>query len=85
MTFSPSGLVGGIIILASVVILTISKNNPITSAKEATFKEDIRSFQSELSIYVGNEIIKDYHPKKLLIIQKNEYLEDVLRNNGIIN
>lgn len=49
-----------IIILASVVILTISKNNPITSAKEATFKEDIRSFQSELSIYVGNEIIKDY-------------------------
>ena len=34
-----------IIILAVVVILTISKNNPVSSAKEATFKEDMASIQ----------------------------------------
>ncbi|MFR7674434.1 MAG: hypothetical protein ACLU02_02275 [Clostridia bacterium] len=39
----------------------------------------------KINLYNWNEIIKDYHPKKLLIIQKNEYLEDVLKNNGIIN
>ena len=33
-----------IIILAAAVILTISKNNPVDSAKEAKFKEDVRSF-----------------------------------------
>lgn len=39
----------------------------------------------KLNLYNWNEKIKDYHLKKLLIIQKNEYLEDVLKNNGIIN
>ena len=34
-----------IIILAAAVILTLSKNNPVGSAKEAKFKEDIRSFK----------------------------------------
>ena len=45
-----------IIILAVVVILTISKNNPIESAREAAFKEDIRTFQDELAMYIA----KDY-------------------------
>ena len=45
-----------IIILAAVVILTLSKNNPIESAKEAAFKEDIRTFQDELAMYIA----KDY-------------------------
>ena len=39
----------------------------------------------KINLYNWNEIIKNYHPKKLLIIQKNEYLEDVLKNNRIIN
>lgn len=39
----------------------------------------------KINLYNWNEIIKDYYPKKILIIQKNEYLEDVLKNNGIIN
>ena len=30
------------------------------------------------------EAIKKYHPKELLRIQKSEYLEDVLKNKGII-
>ena len=48
-----------IIILAAVVILTISKNNPIESAREAAFKEDVRTFQDELAMYIA----KDYTNK----------------------
>ena len=48
-----------VIILAAVVILTLSKNNPIESAKEAAFKEDIRIFQDELAMYIA----KDYTTK----------------------
>ena len=44
-----------IIILAAVVILTLSKNNPIESAKEAAFKEDIRVYQDELNMYITKE------------------------------
>ena len=44
-----------IIILAAVVILTITKNNPVDSAKEATFKEDVRSFQDELAMTVAKK------------------------------
>ena len=47
-----------VIILAAVVILTINKNNPVESAKEATFKEDVRSFQDELNMYISNEYTK---------------------------
>ena len=48
-----------VIILAAVVILTLSKNNPVESAKEATFKEDVRTFQDELAMYIA----KDYTAK----------------------
>ena len=44
-----------IIILAAVVILTLSKNNPIESAKEARFKEDVRTFQDELALTVSKQ------------------------------
>ena len=44
-----------IIILAAVVVLTITKNNPISSAKEATFKEDMTSIQDELSMYLSKK------------------------------
>ena len=48
-----------IIILAAVVILTLSKNNPIESSKEAAFKEDVRTIQDELAMYIA----KDYTNK----------------------
>ena len=48
-----------VIILAAIIIITLTKNNPVDSAKEATFKQDVRSFQDELSMYIGNENIKD--------------------------
>ena len=47
-----------IVILAATVILTISKNNPIESAREARFKEDIRMFQDELNMYIASEYTK---------------------------
>ena len=54
-----------IIILAAAVILTFSKNNPIESAREARFKEDIRSIQDELSMYLSSQYTKslgDFDP-----------------------
>ena len=44
-----------VIILAAVVVLTLSKNNPIESAKEARFKEDVRTFQDELALYISKQ------------------------------
>ena len=48
-----------IIILAAAVILAISNNNPIGSAKEATFKEDVRGMQDELSLYLSKKYTND--------------------------
>ena len=44
-----------IIILAAAVILTITKNNPVDSAKEATFKEDVKAFQDDLALTVAKK------------------------------
>ena len=48
-----------IIILAAAVILTISKNNPVSSAKEATFKDDMANIQDELSMYISKKYTDD--------------------------
>ena len=48
-----------VIILAAIIIITITKNNPVSSAKEATFKQDVRSFQEELSMYIGKQNVID--------------------------
>ena len=45
-----------IIILAAAVILTVGKNDPVDSANEAKFKEDLRSFQDDLALSIS----KDY-------------------------
>ena len=47
-----------VIILAAVVILTLTKNNPIESAKEARFKEDLRAVQDQVSLYISSEYQK---------------------------
>ena len=44
-----------IIILAAAVILTVNKNNPVDSAKEATFKEDVKAFQDDLALTVAKQ------------------------------
>ena len=45
-----------IIILAAAVILTVGKNNPIESAREAKFKGDIQTFRDDLALSIS----KDY-------------------------
>ena len=47
-----------IIILAAVVILTVGKNNPVESAREAAFKEDVRSFQDDLALSISKDYTK---------------------------
>ena len=48
-----------IIILAAVVILTIRKNSPIESAKEAKVRQTMDTFNSDLGIQVANKLLKD--------------------------
>ena len=64
-----------VIILAAVVILTLSKNNPIESAKEASFKEDVRTFQDELAMYISKEYAQD-GGKRDTKINADKYTKD---------
>jgi len=48
-----------IIILAGAVILSLSANNPITQAKEATFKANIDAYNNELLLYTTNQYTSD--------------------------
>ena len=47
------------IILAGVVIVSLSKNNPVNKAKEATFKTDVSTFEGDLSFYLANSLATD--------------------------
>ena len=69
-----------VIILASVVILAISKNNPLNSAKEANFKSDVRNFQDDLAIYVGNQILTDYNGTREKITTSENPNVDEIKN-----
>ena len=46
-----------IIILAASIILSITKNNPITNANKAVVQSDFKTFESELSLYIGDEFL----------------------------
>ena len=48
-----------IIILAAAVILSLGKNNPINSAKEAKVRQSMDTFESDLGIQVANKLLKD--------------------------
>ncbi len=72
-----------IIILAGVVILNLTKNNPIESAKKAKFLNDIDTFKSELSLYELDKMAStdgNYNPKLL-----NSGLEGTTENGDQIN
>ena len=47
------------IILAGVVIVSLSKNNPVNKAKEATFKTDVSTFEGDLSFYLANSLAEN--------------------------
>ncbi len=45
-----------IIILAGSVILSLTKNNPISTAKEAVFKSDLATIRDEINLYSLNKL-----------------------------
>lgn len=45
-----------IIIIATSVILSINNSNPITSAKQATLKNDVEVLQSSYTLYITNKM-----------------------------
>lgn len=47
------------LILLSIVLLNVDKNNPIDSAKEVKFKNDIMNFNDEISISYTNKKSED--------------------------
>ena len=67
-----------VIILAAVVILTINKNNPVESAKEATFKEDVKSFQDDLALTVAKEYTDKQGQRDTKINAKGEAVKDYI-------
>lgn len=44
-----------IIILVSTIMLTVTKDNSISNAKEATFKQDMLTIQDEYAMYLSNK------------------------------
>ena len=67
-----------VIILAAVVILTINKNNPVDSAKEATFKEDVKAFQDDLALTVAKEYTDNQGQRDTKINAKGEAVKDYI-------
>ena len=67
-----------VIILAAVVILTINKNNPVESAKEATFKEDVKSFQDDLALTVAKEYTDNQGQRDTKINATGEAVKDYI-------
>ena len=67
-----------VIILAAVVILTINKNNPVGSAKEATFKEDVKSFQDDLALTVAKEYTDNQGQRDTKINATGEAVKDYI-------
>ena len=47
------------LILSGVVIVSLSKNNPVKKAKEATFKTDVSTFEGDLSFYLANGLAEN--------------------------
>lgn len=61
-----------IIILSAVILVTINKNNPVDSAKEAVFRQDIRQMQEELELYKFEMLAKKEEPKNLNANRKSD-------------
>jgi hypothetical protein len=57
-----------IVILTGAVILSLSNNNPINSASESVFKNDLKAFESDLSMYISEKYtstVGSYNPGSL--------------------
>jgi hypothetical protein len=56
-----------IIVLAGAVILSLSQNNPINSATEATFKATIDTYKSDLAMSISSKYVQDqtFNPSRV--------------------
>ena len=57
-----------IIILATAIIVTLARTNVIDNANEATVKQDFRTLQDELDMYISDQFLDnlgDYEPEDL--------------------
>ena len=50
-----------IIILAAAVILSLTKNNPMDSARTATYENDKSEVRAAVALYISNFVAKDYY------------------------
>ncbi len=64
-----------IIILAGAVILNLSGNNPIKSSTKAKVFSDIDSFNSELTISISKEYIKNNDIKNINLVNEEEIIK----------
>jgi len=74
-----------IIILSGAIILSLSQNNMISNAKEATLKSNMNVIQEELGIYVASHIQGDgsnVYPLKSDIKSADKYETDILNFAG---
>ena len=67
-----------VIILAAAVIITINKNNPVESAKEATFKEDVKSFQDDLALTIAKKYTDNQGQRDTKINATGEAVKDYI-------
>ena len=67
-----------VIILAAAVIITINKNNPVESAKEATFKEDVKSFQDDLALTIAKKYTDNQDQRDTKINATGEAVKDYI-------
>ena len=52
------------LILSGVVIVSLSKNNPVEKAKEATFKENAKTYKDSLAMYITNNFAENTNMHK---------------------
>ena len=76
-----------IIILAVAVILSIANNNPIENAKEARFKNDVKTMQEELELLKASNYAKNngagYEEIKITDLKSaSNYTDDFLVKDG---
>lgn len=61
-----------IIVISTAVILTLTKNNPIDSAKEASFKADVKTISEQLNVYISKQTTDTLGKFKVRDLELNE-------------
>ena len=70
-----------IIILSTVIILSINNNNPINSAKEVVFREDISNFKAELEMYKSEMRVRKENPDSLVAtMDTSPNIQEIITN-----